>query len=81
MKRPVPGVSETVSSRRGFWRDLGATVRAVAWSFLGVRRQGARHDDARRLNPVVVILTGILCTALFVVGLMAFVRWMIRHAV
>lgn len=73
-----PG-GNTPNARPGFWRTLGATVRAVIWSFLGIRRQGALDDDAQRLNPVAVILTGIACTVVFVLGLMAFVRWMIRH--
>ena len=54
-----------------------ATVRAVLWSFFGVRARSAHESDAVRLNPVAVILTGIALAAVFVVGLMTLVRFVV----
>jgi Protein of unknown function (DUF2970) len=36
------------------------TVRAVLWSFFGVRRKSDYEKDAARLNPVHVIIAGIV---------------------
>lgn len=54
------------------------TVKAVAWSFFGVRR-GRDHDaDMARLNPVAVIVTGVAAAALFVVALLLIVRMVVN---
>ncbi len=42
------------------------TVRAVLWSFFGVRRKAAYEKDAAQLNPVAVIIVGLIAAALFV---------------
>lgn len=57
-------------------RDAGflATVRAVLWSFFGVRRKSDYERDAARLNPVHVIIAGIIAAALFVFTLIMIVR-------
>lgn len=61
--------------------SFGQTVKAVAWSFFGVRK-GAEHErDMARLNPVHVIVAGVLTAALFVFGLIALVRWVIASGV
>ena len=50
------------------------TVRAVLWSFFGVRRKSDYERDAARLNPVHVIIAGIVAAALFVFTLIMIVR-------
>ena len=50
------------------------TVRAVLWSFFGVRRKSDYEKDAARLNPVHVIIAGIFAAALFVLALIMIVR-------
>ena len=56
---------------------VGQTFKAVAWSFFGVRK-GSDHDaDMARLNPVHVIIAGIIMAALFVVTLISIVRWVV----
>jgi hypothetical protein len=56
--------------------SFGQTLRAVLWSFFGVRRSAEYKKDAARLNPVHVIIVGIAAAALFV-----FVLIMIARAV
>jgi hypothetical protein len=53
------------------------TVKAVLWSFFGVRGRAGHERDMDRLNPVYVILTGIVLAVLFVLGLIALVRWVV----
>jgi hypothetical protein len=57
-------------------RDAGFldTVRAVLWSFFGVRRKSDYERDAARLNPVHVIIAGVIAAALFVFTLIMIVR-------
>jgi hypothetical protein len=50
------------------------TARAVLWSFLGVRRKADYQKDAAQLNPVHVIIVGVLAAALFVFILIMIVR-------
>jgi hypothetical protein len=53
---------------------FGQTVRAVAWSFLGIRRSKDHEQDVRRLNPLHVVIAALLGAALFVLALIALVH-------
>lgn len=61
--------------------SLLQTARAVAWSFLGIRRAAGYEQDVQRLNPVHVILVGLVAAALFVATLVLLVRWVIGSGV
>jgi preprotein translocase subunit Sec61beta len=50
------------------------TMRAVLWSFFGVRKRAGYEQDAAQLNPVHVIIAGIIAAAVFVVALLLVVR-------
>ena len=51
-----------------------ATLRAVLWSFFGVRKKSDYEKDAARLNPVHVIVAGLIAAAVLVVTLIVIVR-------
>ncbi|MCW0208276.1 DUF2970 domain-containing protein [Achromobacter veterisilvae] len=51
------------------------TMKAVAWGFFGVRKGSGHREDIARLNPVHVIVAGLLAAALFVTVLVLIVRW------
>ena len=51
------------------------TVRAVAWSFLGIRKNSAYQHDLGVLNPFHIIVVALVGVALLVGGLMLLVRW------
>ena len=53
------------------------TMRAVAWSFFGVRRSADLERDAQRLNPVHVVVGGVLGAAVFVGLLLWLVSWVV----
>ncbi|MBC8119351.1 MAG: DUF2970 domain-containing protein [Burkholderiaceae bacterium] len=55
-----------------------STMRAVLWSFFGVRRKSDYERDAAELNPVHVIITGLLAAALFVIVLLTIVNLVVR---
>lgn len=54
--------------------SFGATMKAVFWSFFGVRKKSAYEKDAAQLNPVHVIIAGVLGAAIFVGVLVMIVK-------
>ena len=54
-----------------------ATVKAVMWSFFGVRKKSAYEEDTQKLNPVHVIIAGIIAAALFVMLLLMLVKMVV----
>ena len=57
------------------------TVRAVAWSFFGIRKGSEYEQDLSQLNPVHVIIAGVAGAALFVAALVALVHWVLASGV
>jgi len=56
------------------------TARAVAWSFLGIRRSAGHEQDLKKLNPIHVIVAGVIGAALFVLLLVTVVHWVVGSA-
>ena len=54
--------------------SLLQTIKAVAWSFFGVRRGSDYQNDVSKLNPVHVIIAGLIGAALFIGALVLLVR-------
>ena len=54
-----------------------ATVKAVMWSFFGVRKNSAYEEDTQKLNPVHVIIAGIIAAVLFVLTLLMVVKMVV----
>jgi len=65
-------------SRRGSWLR---TVRAVAWSFFGIRKGAEYEKDVAQLNPLHVIIAGVVVAALFVLVLVVLVKWIVGSGV
>jgi len=53
------------------------SMRAVAWSFLGVRKRSGLEEDMQRLNPLHVVVVALVFVALLVAGLIALVNWIV----
>ena len=53
------------------------TVKAVLWGFLGIRRNADYQKDIARLNPIHIIVVGLVMGMLFVLGLVALVHWVV----
>jgi len=56
-------------------------VRAVGWSFFGVRRSANFEQDVTKLNPVHVIIAGVLGAVAFIAILVLLVRWVVGSGV
>jgi len=61
--------------RRG---SLPRTIKAVAWSFLGIRKNSEYQEDLGKLNPFHIIAVALVGVALFVAGLIALVSWVAK---
>jgi Protein of unknown function (DUF2970) len=53
------------------------TIKAVAWSFFGVRKGADYEQDLNQLNPVHVVIAGVIGAALFIVVLLLVVNWVL----
>ena len=60
-----------LSRRAARWQ----TVRAVCWSFFGIRKNSGYQDDLAKLNPLHIIAVAFVAVALFVAALILLVRW------
>jgi Protein of unknown function (DUF2970) len=58
--------------------NIFATFKAVAWSFLGVRKSSGHDSDMQNLNPVYVIVAGIISCAIFVGILIIVVNYVVE---
>jgi len=66
-------MTDSPARRAGFW----ATMRAVLWSFVGVRKRRGYQDDAASLNVKAVIVAGVIGGLIFVLSIVAFVRFVV----
>ena len=58
--------------------SLLRTVKAVAWSFIGIRKNSEYQEDLGKLNPFHIIVVALIGVALFVGGLVALVNWVVK---
>jgi amino acid transporter len=51
-------------------------LRAVLWSFIGIRKSSGYADDVAKIRPVQVIVAGVFVAALFVGSLVVLVKFL-----
>lgn len=71
------GFKEAAQRRGSFIQ----TMRAVAWSFFGIRRSADHANDVDKLNPVHLVIAGVIGAAVFVTLLVLLVRWVVGSGV
>lgn len=59
--------------------SFGATMKAVFWSFFGVRKRRDYERDAANLNPVHVIVGALIGVAIFIGVLVLAVRFAVAN--
>ena len=57
--------------------SLAASLKAVAWSFIGIRSRAGVQEDAAKINPLHVLLAGVLGVAVLVASLMGLAAWVV----
>ncbi len=53
------------------------TVKAVMWSFVGLRSRGDYEQDVAQLNPVHIVIIGLAGVFVFVGGLIVLATWVV----
>lgn len=71
------GLKQAVQRKGSFLQ----TMRAVAWSFFGVRKSRDYEQDVSQLNPVHVIIAGVIGAVVFIGVLVLVVNWIIASGV
>jgi amino acid transporter len=74
------GAKQTEEAHAGGARKKGSFLRLVAavlWSFFGVRKRRDLEADAAQLNPLHLIVAGVIGAALFVGVLLVIVHWVV----
>lgn len=56
-----------------------ATVKTICWSFFGVRKQSAHEQEVGKLNPIYVIIAGILGAIIFIATLLIIVKSVVAN--
>lgn len=53
------------------------TLKAVLWSFLGIRKNSEYQKDLQKLNPVHIVITAVVLVMLMVIGLIGLVNFVV----
>jgi hypothetical protein len=63
-----------VTQRKGsIWR----TIKAVSWSFVGLRSRGEYEKDVEQLNPVHIVVAALVGILVFVGCLILLATWVV----
>ena len=65
---------EQVTQRKA---SFGQTVKAVLWSFFGIRKKAEYEKDAAQLNPVHVLIAGVIGAVVFILILLTIVHFVV----
>ncbi|MEO5606325.1 MAG: DUF2970 domain-containing protein [Polaromonas sp.] len=71
MTKPVAPIAKKPSLLR--------TVKAIAWSFVGLRARGDYEEDIKNLSPLHIIAVGLAGIFVFVAALVVLVNWAVTH--
>lgn len=63
----------TVMAQPSLWQS----VKAVAWSFLGIRKRSETERDTAGVSLLSIIIVGFAGVLVFVLGLIALVHWVV----
>lgn len=61
--------------------SFAQTMKAVAWSFFGVRKGSDHEKDVSQLNPVHVVIAGVIGAVLLIMLLLLLVNWVLASGV
>ena len=53
------------------------TLKAVLWSFVGIRKNSEYQKDLQKLNPVHIVITAIVLVMLMIGGLIGLVNFVV----
>lgn len=68
-----------LEKKPGEKRTFLQTMVAILWSFIGLRRRSDYEHDAEHMNPVYVIIAGLLAAVAFIVILVVAVKFAVAQ--
>lgn len=71
------GALRAAAARQGSFLQ---TMKAVAWSFFGVRKSSEYEKDVKQLNPVHVVIAGVIAALIFIGVLITVVHFVVAGA-
>jgi Protein of unknown function (DUF2970) len=74
----MSGELKNAVQRKG---SFAQTMKAVAWSFFGVRKGSDYEKDVSQLNPVHLVIAGLIGAALLIAALLLLVNWVLASGV
>jgi len=67
-------VNQPAHQRKGsIWR----TIKAVSWSFVGLRARGDYEKDVEQLNPIHIVIVALVGLLVFVGSLILLATWVV----
>ena len=57
--------------------SLLRSLKTVAWSFIGIRSRVGFEEDAAKVNPLHVLLAGVISVLFLVVSLIGLATWVV----
>jgi hypothetical protein len=77
VNRPDAPLKDAVRRKGSFFQ----TLRAVGWSFFGVRKSAEYEKDVNQLNPLHLVIAAIVAAAVFIAILVGLVKWVLSSGV
>jgi hypothetical protein len=77
MKPSESDLKSAVARKGSFLQTMGA----VAWSFFGVRKSSDQARDMSQLNPIHVVIGGVLGALVFIAVLATLVNWVLSSGI
>ena len=65
------------TSGTGARPSLLRSLKTVAWSFIGIRSRAGFEEDAAKVNPLHVLLAGIIAVLVLVISLIGLATWVV----
>ncbi|WP_372826400.1 DUF2970 domain-containing protein [Polaromonas sp.] len=62
-----------VQRKGSIWR----TIKAVSWSFVGLRARGDYEKDVEQLNPIHIVIVALVGLLVFVGSLILLATWVV----
>ena len=59
--------------------SLLRSLKTVAWSFIGIRSRAGFEEDAAKVNPLHVLLAGVITVLVLVVSLIGLATWVVGN--
>ncbi|MEY4910352.1 MAG: hypothetical protein RL761_15 [Pseudomonadota bacterium] len=57
--------------------DFLSTLKAVLWSFVGIRKNSEYQKDLQKLNPIHIVITAVVLVMFMIGGLIGLVNFVV----